>query len=113
MPAMFPVVLASARIGGVYSLGDERNVARVIVFLDSQNVCMGAREEYALRGAPSRFGQTDPLALARLIVANDATRRGSRAFGSIEDCRIPSANPRRMLRISGRPRYMRSAATAS
>jgi len=43
--------------------------ARVIVFLDYQNVYNGAREAFDLRGHPSRHGQIDPLKLAELIVA--------------------------------------------
>jgi uncharacterized LabA/DUF88 family protein len=43
--------------------------ARVIVFLDYQNVYNGAREAFDLRADPSRYGQIDPLRLAELIVA--------------------------------------------
>ena len=43
--------------------------ARVVVFLDYQNVYNGAREVFDLRGDPSRYGQIDPLRLAQLIVA--------------------------------------------
>ncbi|MFA4964398.1 MAG: NYN domain-containing protein [Thermoleophilia bacterium] len=43
--------------------------ARVIVFLDYQNVYNGAREAFDLRGDPSRYGQIDALKLAELIVA--------------------------------------------
>ncbi|MCX6364566.1 MAG: NYN domain-containing protein [Actinobacteria bacterium] len=93
---MFLAIPASARIGGVYSLGGKRNVARVVVFLDSQNVYMGAREEYAFRGAPSRLGQTDPLALARLIVAKrryPSRLSGVRVYRGLPDSqRQPEAN---------------------
>lgn len=43
--------------------------ARVIVFLDYQNVYNGAREAFDLRGQPSRYGQIDPLRLSELLVA--------------------------------------------
>jgi uncharacterized LabA/DUF88 family protein len=43
--------------------------ARVVVFLDYQNVYNGAREAFDLRGNPGRYGQIDPLTLAELIVA--------------------------------------------
>jgi hypothetical protein len=96
MPVMFPAIPASARIGGVDSFRDERTVARVIVFLDSQNVYMGAREEYGLRDAPSRFGQTDPLSLARLIVAKrryPSRLTGVRVYRGLPDSqRQPEAN---------------------
>ena len=50
--------------------------ARVVVFLDYQNVYNGAREAFGLLGHPSRYGQIDPLRLAELIVARhpDETR---------------------------------------
>ena len=96
MSPMLPVVLASARIGGVYSSRDEQGFARVVVFLDSQNVYMGAREEYGLRGAPSRFGQTDPLALARLVVAKrryPSRLAGVRVYRGLPDSeRQPETN---------------------
>ncbi|MEI6448485.1 MAG: NYN domain-containing protein [Actinomycetes bacterium] len=96
MLSMLPVVLASARIGGAYSSRDEQGSARVVVFLDSQNVYMGAREEYGLRGAPSRFGQIDPLALARLIVAKrryPSRLAGVRVYRGLPDsARQPQAN---------------------
>ncbi len=41
--------------------------ARVIVFLDYQNVYNGAREAFGLRAKAGRYGQIDPLRLARLI----------------------------------------------
>jgi len=43
--------------------------ARVVVFIDYQNVYNGAREAFDLGGDPSRYGQIDPLRLAQLIVA--------------------------------------------
>ena len=43
--------------------------ARVVVFLDHQNVYNGAREAFDLGGHPSRHGQIDPLKLAESIVS--------------------------------------------
>jgi uncharacterized LabA/DUF88 family protein len=42
---------------------------KVVVFLDYQNVYMGAREAFHSFGSPSRNGQVDPLKLAELIAA--------------------------------------------
>jgi uncharacterized LabA/DUF88 family protein len=75
--------------------------ARVIVFLDYQNVYNGAREAFGLRGHPSRHGQIDPLRLAELIVARhpDETHvAGVRAYrgrpDSAKQPRIYAANMR-------------------
>ena len=94
MSSMLPVVLAPARIGGVYSSQDDQGFARVVVFLDSQNVYMGAREEYGLHGAPSRLGQTDPLVLARLIVAK---RRDPSRLAGVLVCRGLSDSERQPM----------------
>ena len=108
MSPMLPVVLASARIGGVYSSRDEQGFARVVVFLASQNVYMGAREEYGLRGAPSPFGQTDPLALARLVVAKrryPSRPAGVRVYRGLPDSvRQPETNAATSPSPSLRPR---------
>lgn len=42
---------------------------RVVVFLDYQNVYMGAREAFHPFGSPSQEGQVDPRRLADLIVS--------------------------------------------
>lgn len=42
---------------------------KVVVFLDYQNVYMGAREAFHPFGSPSKDGQVDPLKLAELIAA--------------------------------------------
>jgi len=76
MCVLFPVILALARIGGVFLSRQPSCDSRVVVFLDYQNVYMGARETFGSRRTPSRFGQVDPLALGQLIVARhpDPTR---------------------------------------
>jgi len=94
MLSMLPVVLAPARIGGVHSSPDEQGFARVVVFLDYQNVYMGACETFGSRHASSRFGQVDPLALGKLIVARhpDSTRlHGVRVYRGRPD---PQRDPR-------------------
>lgn len=47
---------------------------KVVVFLDYQNVYMGAREAFHLFGSPSQDGQVDPLKLAELIAAKEPVR---------------------------------------
>jgi hypothetical protein len=42
---------------------------RVCVFLDWQNRCYRAREAFCTPGAPSVYGQVDPLRLGRLLAA--------------------------------------------
>jgi hypothetical protein len=76
MCILLPVIPASARIGGVFSFLQPSCNSRVVVFLDYQNVYMGARETFGSRRAHGRFGQVDPLALGLLIVArhSDPTR---------------------------------------
>jgi uncharacterized LabA/DUF88 family protein len=94
MCALFPVVLASARTGGVFSSRQPGGAPRVVVFLDYQNVYMGARETFGSRHATSRFGQVDPLALGQLIVARhpDSTQlHGVRVYRGRPD---PQRDPR-------------------
>ncbi len=43
--------------------------ARVVVFLDYQNVYMGAREAFHPFGSPSQDGQVDPYLLGELLAA--------------------------------------------
>ena len=68
MCLLLPAVRASARTGGVFLWG-EMSTSRVAVFLDYQNVYNGAREAFELCDRPSRYGQIDPLLLAKLGVA--------------------------------------------
>jgi uncharacterized LabA/DUF88 family protein len=69
--------------------------ARVIVFLDYQNVYNGAREAFDLRGHPSRYGQIDPLQLAGLVVARhpeESHLAGVRVYrGRPDSARQPQA----------------------
>lgn len=46
--------------------------ARVVVFLDYQNVYMGAREAFHPYGSTSQHGQVDPSRLAELLVAKSS-----------------------------------------
>jgi uncharacterized LabA/DUF88 family protein len=48
---------------------------KVVVFLDYQNVYMGAREAFHSFGSPSRDGQIDPLKLAELIASKGPFER--------------------------------------
>jgi hypothetical protein len=48
---------------------------KVVVFLDYQNVYMGAREAFHPFGSPSRDGQIDPLKLGELIASKGPFER--------------------------------------
>jgi hypothetical protein len=48
---------------------------KVVVFLDYQNVYMGAREAFHSFGSPSRDGQVDPLKLGELIASKGPFER--------------------------------------
>ena len=60
-----------ARTGGDYSSQEALPVpARVVVFLDWQNVYNGAREMFCTQQAPHWRGQVDPVALARHLAGD-------------------------------------------
>ena len=48
---------------------------KVVVFLDYQNVYMGAREAFHPPGAPARYGQVDPIKLGELIASKGPFER--------------------------------------
>lgn len=68
---MFPAVrLFGAALAGFFLTSGGRDVSRrVALFIDYQNVYMGARESFHDSSAPSAWGQIFPLALGELICA--------------------------------------------
>ncbi len=64
--------------------------ARVVLFLDYQNVYMGARETFPPQDSPKRFGQVDPIRLGELIVRKRATA------GELVQVRVYRGLPDRM-----------------
>lgn len=55
--------------------GDRLGKARVVVFIDYQNVYRGARECFGLDNDPHTQGQVSPLGLAQLITASGLSDR--------------------------------------
>jgi hypothetical protein len=123
MTVLFPVVRARARTGGVFLssfsssmfFGGFITSARVVVFLDYQNVYKGAREEFGLLGDPSRHGQIDPLNLSELIVAkhpDDTRLEAVRVYrGRPDSTKQPEAYAANMRQAAAQERRGRGLVT--
>lgn len=66
---LLPVVLGNLDWRGLFVAGGTVS-ARVVVFLDWQNVYKGAREVFCSVSAPHWQGQVDPVALAQHLAAD-------------------------------------------
>jgi hypothetical protein len=82
VPLLLPVVrVLGPELAGITFSGGSQLRRRIMLFLDYQNVYMGARETFHERWAPSQCGQIHPVKLGQLLVERNPGRDGRELVG--------------------------------